>query len=166
MLSHSLHSALFTQLLYNSFNKSWSTSFSATLTSDLVTRYHAKFILSNSYSVFCKYVSVSLRNPEIYYIPNMDWSVRACRGTYSLVGGVSVSINTIQHCLIRKSEQLIMSTRRTGKEVISRLPSLLILINLGTNWNLQLFVIWMPVESYICAIKFLNQSAKFYIWLS
>ena len=52
----------------------------------------------------------------------------------------SVCINTIQDYLIRKREQLVMLTVER-KVVVSRFPSLLILIDLGTSGNFQLFVL-------------------------
>lgn len=52
------------------------------------------------------------------------------------------------------------------KVVVSRFPSLLILIDLGTSGNFQLFVLWMSSESYVCAIKSPSQSARLYVHLS
>ena len=74
-----------------------------------------------------------------------------------------MSVSVIQVYLIRKSEQLIVSTVEARKEVVSRLFSLLILIDLETIWNLQLFVIWIFNESYICASESLSQITRLYI---
>ena len=76
---------------------------------------------------------------------------------------VSVSVNIIQVYLIWKSEQLIVSTVEARKEGVLRLLSLLILIDLETIWNLQLFVMWISKEPYICASESLSQITRLYI---
>ena len=74
-----------------------------------------------------------------------------------------MSVSVIQVYLIRKSEQLIVSTVEARKEVVSRLFSFLILIDLETIRSLQLFVMWLSNESYIWASESLSQITRLYL---